>query len=153
MKDFNDEIKHQLDAQVDNLSQPIQDKLAAARKQALLQAKIHNAASVKSTDQSEESQPAANDTHWLKPLLALVACVCLVVPLWLSGVVSMNTTDVKQQMALANPSQPSNLYLVETKMEQHSILLELASLNDDELELVENLDFALWLLQQEQSPS
>jgi hypothetical protein len=153
MKDFNDEIKHQLDAQADNLSQPIQDKLAAARKQALLQAKRHNAASVKSTGQPEKSQPAANDTQWLKPLLALAACVCLVVPLWLSGVVSVNTADVKQQMALANPTQPSNLSPVETEMEQHSVLLELASLNDDELELVENLDFALWLLQQEQSPS
>ena len=40
MKNMNDEIKHRLDQQADNLSQPIQDKLAAARKQALLQAKL-----------------------------------------------------------------------------------------------------------------
>lgn len=143
MKDINEKIKHQLDAQAENLSQPIQDKLAAARKQALLQAKISTATQ------------AANDRQWLKPLLALAACVCLVVPLWLSGVVNFNAKAVKQEIALANPSQPSNLSLgeVETEIEQHSVLLELASLNDDELELVENLDFALWLLQQEQSPS
>lgn len=151
MKDFNDEIKHQLDVQADNLSQPIQDKLAAARKQALLQAKISAAASMKHTEQPETAETAANDRQWLKPVLALAACVCLVVPLWLSGVVSVNTSDVKQQIALANTSQPSNLSI--TDIEQHSVLLELASLNDDELELVENLDFALWLLQQEQSPS
>ena len=152
MKNMNDEIKHQLDKQANNLSQPIQDKLAAARKQALLQAKISAEAGLQGKAGLET---AANDQQWLKPLLALAACVCLVVPLWLSGVVNVDPADVKHEIALANPAQPSNLSpgKVELEMEQHSVLLELASLNDDELELVENLDFALWLLQQEQSPS
>ena len=150
MKNVNDEIKHRLNQQADNLSQPIQDKLAAARKQALLQAKLRTEAGSHGLEKQ-----AGNDHQWVKPLLALAACVCLVVPLWLSGVVDFNAKAVKQEIALANPSQPSNLSLekLESEMEQHSVLLELASLNDDELELVENLDFALWLLQQEQSPS
>lgn len=134
-QDDSKTVKQVLDQHADQLPDHVKSKLAEVRQKALLAAKAAS---------TQETTPAANDSDWVKPVLALAACVCLVVPLYLSGLLD---GDAKQESMPTLANAPLNGQNDELDIQQE--MIELAVLNDDDLEVVENLEFALWLLEQE----
>ncbi len=110
-----------LDESLKNLPDSVQAKLAAARQKALLV-----------SQQPAKEQPSKDqEDHWHKPMWAIAASVCLMLPLWYA----MNTTN-------------SPLPLQSTSLTSVDIMFTLAELDDDEMEVVDNLEFALWLSEQ-----
>lgn len=73
---------------------------------------------------------AANQSsaNWSKTFVALAACISLIVPLWL-GFSSHNTEDMVEIQSL-------------------DLMVSLAEIDEEEWELVDDLEFALWLNEQ-----
>ncbi len=120
--DFKQNINKALDDSLDSLPNSVKAKLAASRQKALL---IHK--------EQMSKQPLLNqeEGHWHKPMWAIAASVCLMLPLWYA----VNTTN-------------SPLPLQSTSLTSVDIMFTLAELDDDEMEVVDNLEFALWLSEQ-----
>lgn len=133
-QDDSKTVKQVLDQHADQLPDHVKSKLAEARRKALLAAETGTA-----------PKEAANDSDWIKPVLALAACVCLVVPLYLSGLLGVDSEQQEAMPTLANADVNGQNDELDIQQE----MIELAVLNDDDLEVVENLEFALWLLEQE----
>lgn len=113
--DLAAQAKQALEGSAQALPEHVQKKLAAARKKALLahQTKQH---------------VAATKMTWSKELMAVAACVCLIVPIWL-GLSTSQTSDLLEPQGL-------------------ELMISFAELNDEEWELVDDLEFALWLSEQ-----
>ncbi len=109
-------INKALDESLDSLPSSVRAKLAASRQKAVLISK---------------QPPKEQDSQWSKPMWAMAASVCLMLPLWYS----LNTTN-------------SPLALQSTSLTSVDIMFTLAQLDEDEMEVVDNLDFALWLSEQ-----
>lgn len=115
-KTLESQIKRTLDSSVDDLPEPIQARLAQARAEAL-----------KAT--ARKGKVIQFRSNWTKELLAVAACVSLIVPIWLSTSSDHSSSD-------GFPSQGLDL------------MVSLAEMDEEEWELVDDLEFALWLNEQ-----
>jgi len=113
--DLATQAKQALNDSTQALPEHVQNKLAAARKKALL------------AHQTKQHVKATGIT-WTKEFVALAACVCLIVPIWL-GVSTLQTKELLEPQGL-------------------ELMISFVELNDDEWELVDDLEFALWLNEQ-----
>ena len=111
------QLKKALDQSTEDLPDFVQQKLAHARKQAL-EAQIAKGSVVRFPGK------------WTRELVAVAACVTLVVPVWFG--LKPSTSD--------SVFQPQGLEL----------MVSFAELDDEEWELVDDLEFALWLSEQNQ---
>lgn len=130
---FEEQMKAQLDSSVESLPDSVKQQLKAARQKALAAAQSTNKGKASVTQLPV--RPA-----WHKPMWAMAASICLMIPLWYG----MQGTSPEMDSPLA--SQTSNLEALE-------LMSALAELDDEEMELVDNLDFALWLIEQQESPA
>ena len=71
---------------------------------------------------------AATRITWTKEFMALAACVSLIVPIWL-GLSTSQTDDLLEPQGV-------------------ELMISFAQLDDEEWELVDDLEFALWLSEQ-----
>ena len=137
----------QLDDSLDAISDEVLDKLAAGRQRALIAARKSNKqGNVVSLVKSLSQKPS----HWSKPAWAMAASVCLMVPIWYG----LNNTQNPDNLALYGTneqSQPMDSPFVaqSTNLTALDIMTGLADLDEDELEILEDLEFALWLNEQE----
>lgn len=115
-KTLESQIKHSLDSSVDDLPEHIQARLAQARAEAL-------------KAKAQKGKVIQFKSNWTKELLAVAACVSLIVPIWLNTSSDHSTSD-------GLPSQGLDL------------MVSLAEMDDEEWELVDDLEFALWLNEQ-----
>ena len=143
------QVKRSLDASLDDLPATVRTKLAAARQQALQAATDKRAASGKVTAihaKANQQQAEATSKRWHKPVWALAASLCVMVPLWYVG---QNMSSPVGQTELA--AQDSPLSAQGTTLSALDIMSTLAELDEEEMELLDNLEFALWLSEQEQA--
>ncbi len=113
--DLSTQAKQALDESVKTLPDHVQSQLAKAREQALLAHK-------------EKGQVLPFNGHWSKELIALAACVSLIVPIWF-GLSSYQSNTVMEPQGL-------------------ELMVSLAEMDEEEWELVDDLEFALWLNEQ-----
>lgn len=139
-------LQKQLDDSIDTLDSSTLNKLKAARMKAL------------AAQQKTESQEHGSIGNIVslsafrelpKPALSLAASLLFAAPL-----LYFNTTRVDQQNPIA-AIDPINSVLETEKTQPNTIDLisSFAELNDDELDMVDELDFALWLVEQETASS
>ena len=113
--DLSTQAKQALDESVKTLPDHVQSQLAKAREQALLAHK-------------EKGLVLPFNGHWSKELIALAACVSLIVPIWF-GLSSYQSNTVMEPQGL-------------------ELMVSLAEMDEEEWELVDDLEFALWLNEQ-----
>jgi len=142
--DFEKNIKQQLDDSVEALPEAVRTKLAAARQTALLAAQA--AATPKGNVVGINNASATKPQQWSKPMWAVAASLCVMVPLWY---VSQNLPVDSSDVGFAAIDSP--LYTQSTTLSALDIMSTLAELDDEEMELLDNLEFALWLSEQEQA--
>lgn len=143
-------VKAQLDDSLDAIGDSTLQKLAAARKKAILAAQ-HSA------QQPSVTSISKAQTSWHKPMWAMAASVCLALPIWYAlndqqaVVAGQEMTSIVDLQAQASP-QGSQLAAIDSPLSAQStnlttldIMTNLASLDEDELEILEDLEFALWL--------
>ena len=144
------QVKAQLDESLDALPLEVLDKLAAARQRAVNVAqkaaqqpsKRHNVIDLARSFGQKSS-------HWSKPAWAMAASVCLMVPIWY-GLNSAQSPDSSALYGTNEQSQPmdSPFATQSTSLTRLDIMTSLADLDEDELEILEDLEFALWLNEQ-----
>ncbi len=158
-EDIEQHLKQQLDASVDALPASVTNKLAAARLKAVQAAKA--ASANRQTSSQPVSQisdhlsekvspifgaPSQKARPWAKPVWAMAASLCVMVPLWYA---SQNVNESADSTVLAALDSP--LSAQSTTLSALDIMSTLAELDDEEMELLDNLEFALWLSKQEQT--
>ncbi len=143
-------VKKQLDDSLDGISDSALEKLAAARQQAVFVAQKNS---------QKRSVVNLNKSQFnYKPMWAMAASVCLAVPIWyavnlqpkaLSGQEVTAVTGVQGDQVASSSAQlksiDSPLSSQSTNLTTLDIMTNLASLDEDELEILEDLEFALWL--------
>jgi len=164
-EDIEQQLKQQLDASVDALPESVTNKLAAARLKAVQAAKAASANRQTSSQSvghvndhlsghlSEKvspifGTPSQKAKSWAKPVWAMAASLCVMVPLWYA---SQNVNEPADSTVLAALDSP--LTAQSTTLSALDIMSTLAELDDEEMELLDNLEFALWLSKQEQTSS
>jgi hypothetical protein len=147
-EDIEQHIKQQLDASVDALPESVTKKLAAARQKALLAAahSSENSASHSNVTGIHKRAQAKQATQWNKPLWAVAASLCVMVPLWYANQDITPSNSAAELVALDSPLSAQS-----TTLSALDIMSTLAELDDEEMELLDNLEFALWLSKQEQA--
>ncbi len=152
-EDIEQHIKQHLDASVDALPESVTKKLAAARQKALLAAAAHSSASSTLNSASHSNvtgihkrTQAKQAPQWNKPLWAVAASLCVMVPLWYANQSVTPSSSVDELVALDSPLSAQS-----TTLSALDIMSTLAELDDEEMELLDNLEFALWLSKQEQT--
>ncbi|MEH6346106.1 MAG: DUF3619 family protein [Bermanella sp.] len=146
------QVKAQLDESLDAISDEVLNKLAAARQRAvtLLAQKGAKIASQQPTKPDNVISLAKlfvqKPAQWSKPAWAMAASVCLMVPIWYG----LNNTQSPGDLALYGTneqSQPMDSPFIaqSTSLTALDIMTGLADLDEDELEILEDLEFALWL--------
>ncbi len=120
---FEDQMKRQLDESIESLPDSVTRALQASREKAL---------------QAASTQPKLQS--WQKPIWAMAATICLVVPLWYG-------------LPGTEPEPNSPLLTKSTNLDALELMSTMAELNEEDMELVENLDFALWLIEQQALPA
>lgn len=143
---IEDAVNKQLNKSIDNLDSKTLEKLKKARVKAL-----------------EKQQPIlSQETRAIEkwdslnvfrikpgPALSLAASVLLAIPL-----VYFSTDDINQKAPLASIISLNSTFDTEkTPSNTIDLITSFAELNDDELDIVDELDFALWLVEQEYSNS
>jgi len=114
--ELNQKIQKALNNSTQDLPEHITDGLLQARKKAL---------AAQTTKQASPSSYRA----WNKELMAIAACISLIVPVWF----------------LSAPESKSPI-----EVQSMDLMVSFAELDDDEWELVDDLEFALWLSEQNQ---
>lgn len=115
-EELSHKIKQALEDSTQDLPDHISDGLLQARKKAL-------AAHV------DQQASSSADRSWHKELMAIAACISLIVPVWFfSG---------------TSPKSP-------VEVQNMDLMVSFAELDDEEWELVDDLEFALWLSEQNQ---
>ena len=128
-------VSKQLDNSLDDIDQQTLDKLKAARLSALEAA----------GQASDGNNLVFLDSlrRWPKTSLSLAARLLLAAPLWYFSASPLqsdgNVLPDTVHLAVSEDSQLNTLDLITT----------FAELEDDELDMVEDLDFALWLVEQD----
>jgi hypothetical protein len=151
-EDIEQHIKQHLDASVDALPESVTKKLAAARQKALLAAahssenSSANSALNSNVTGIHKRAQAKQATQWNKPLWAVAASLCVMVPLWYANQGITPSNSVAELVALDSPLSAQS-----TTLSALDIMSTLAELDDEEMELLDNLEFALWLSKQEQT--
>lgn len=136
-------LQNQLDQSIDTLDDATLEKLKAARMKALSAAQAKTQVESPNTSSKVISLNAFRQIS--KPALGLAASILLVAPLMYFNVNSdRQTTQVAVidsiNNALAAEQTPGNTI---------DLITSFAELNDDEFDMVDELDFALWLVEQE----
>ena len=144
-------VKEQLDESLNAIDDPALQRLAAAREQAVL------AAQKRAQRPSLVSMASAQVASWHKPMWAMAATVCLAVPTWYAMKDSQLTLTGQEVTSLSGAPkqaapQASQLAAIDSPLSEQStnlttldIMTNLASLDEEELEILEDLEFALWL--------
>jgi len=149
-EEIESQVKHSLDASVEGLPASVREKLAAARHKALQAAAANKAPTRNVTGiHSKASQQQAK--QWSKPVWAMAASLCVMVPLWYASQNLTGPTDQLELVALDISTTGSPLSAQSTTLSALDIMSTLAELDDEEMELLDNLEFALWLSEQEQA--
>ncbi len=149
-EDIESQVKQSLDASVDTLPESVRTKLAAARHKAL-QAAAANRTTAGNVTGIHKKALQARSKQWHKPVWAMAASLCVMVPLWYASQDSSNPTDVHGLVGLDISTTDSPLAAQSTTLSALDIMSTLAELDDEEMELLDNLEFALWLSEQEQA--
>ncbi len=141
-ENIEEHIKQQLDESLTSLPDSVQQKLALARQKALLAAKqaSHNTVSTGANVHSIGSKTR----QWHKPVWAMAASLCVLVPLWYA---SDKTQPVNETLVSVETSSP----FVEQRsnLSGLDIMWTMAELDEEEMELLDNLEFAMWLSEQQ----
>ncbi len=158
-EDVEQQLKQQLNASVDALPESVTNKLAAARLKAVQAAKAAGAnrqtssqpvGEVNSLSSTKVSSifgaSSQKNKPWAKPVWAMAASLCVMVPLWYA---SQNVNESSDSTVLAALDSP--LTSQSTTLSALDIMSTLAELDEDEMELLDNLEFAIWLSEQEQA--
>jgi len=141
------QVKAQLDESLDALPVEVLDKLAAARQRAVIAANKGSQLPNKQNNVVSLAKSfTQNSSHWSKSAWAMAASVCLMVPIWYG----LNSTQSPDDLAIYgtnDQSQPmdSPFATQSTSLTRLDIMTSLADLDEDELEILEDLEFALWL--------
>lgn len=143
--DLETMVSQQLDSSLDDIDPATLDKLKAARLKALLAAQAAN---------PQNSHPENNHLdnvvwlsrmrHWPKTSLSLAASLLLAAPLWY-----FSTNNLPQPAGSVLSDTVPLAYSEESQLNTLDLISTYAELDDDELDMVDNLDFALWLVEQE----
>jgi len=141
-----DVFRKQLNESIDTLDNKTLEKLKSARVKAL-------AAQQQAAPQEHGSIGkivSLNAFRKLpKPALSLAASLLLAAPL-----LYFNTTEIDQQNPIASIDALNSTFETEkTQSNTIDLISSFAELNDDELDMVDELDFALWLVEQENANS
>ncbi len=150
-EEIESQVKQSLDASVEGLPKSVRDKLAAARHKALQAAAANKAPSGKVTAIGNAKASPKQAKQWSKPVWAMAASLCVMVPLWYASQNLTGPTDQVELVALDVSTIGSPLSAQSTTLSALDIMSTLAELNDEEMELLDNLEFALWLSEQEQA--
>ncbi len=142
----NELAKAQLEDSLGAISDSTLQKLAAARQKAILTAQDK-------AQKSSVTRITKAQASWHKPMWAMAASVCLAVPIWYAlndQQMAFTGQDVTSLSELQE--QASQLAVIDSPLSAQStnlttldIMTNLASLDEDELEILEDLEFALWL--------
>ncbi len=141
-EEIESQVKQSLDASVDALPESVRAKLAAARHKAVQAAAANGAPSSNVT----AIHSKATTNQWSKPIWAIAASLCVMVPLWYASQNLTSHTDQVELVALDSPLSAQS-----TTLSALDIMSTLAELDEEEMELLDNLEFALWLSEQEQA--
>jgi len=142
--------KKQLDDSLEGISDTALERLAAARQQAVLVAQ--------KSSQKRSVVPLNKLQFNHKPMWAMAASVCLAVPIWYAVNLqpkALSGQEVTSAIGLQGDPSTSRIAQIEpidsplssqsTNLTQLDIMTNLASLDEEELEILEDLEFALWL--------
>ncbi len=124
--DLEHQIKQQLNDSIEALPESVLQKLALARKQALLAA---------SGESVNKLKPHKSHTFSRQAIWAVAASICIMLPLWF--VMSPVTED--SGIASSAAKNFDTLDMMST----------LAKLDEDEIEILQELEFVLWLNKQD----
>jgi|GEM_PF-2510524 len=149
-EEIESHVKHSLDASVQGLPESVRDKLAAARHKAL-QAAVANKAPAGNVTGIHSKASQKQTSQWSKPVWAMAASLCVMVPLWYASQNLTGPTGQVELAALDISTTGSPLSAQSTTLSALDIMSTLAELDDEEMELLDNLEFALWLSEQEQA--
>ncbi|NRA24158.1 MAG: DUF3619 family protein [Oleispira sp.] len=127
---FEHSLQQQLDRSVDDLDDSTLSKLKAARRKALTAAPMPQHAIPREEGVIGNVISLNAFRQWPKPALGVAASLLLAAPLWYFNVNSPFDSEILQ---------PNTIDLISS----------FAELDDDELDMVNELDFALWLVEQD----
>lgn len=134
-------VAQQLDNSLDDIDQPTADKLKAARMKAL------QAAQQPQTESGETRNNLVQLNswrHWPRTSLSLAASLLLAAPLWY-----FSSSSLQQPAGTVLPDTVQLAVSEEPQLNTLDLVATFAELEDDELDMVEDLDFALWLVEQD----
>ena len=146
--DLEKKVSQQLDNSLDNIDPATLDKLKAARLKALQAARTAGP----QNNRPENNHPdnvvlLSRIRHWPKTSLSLAASLLLAAPLWY-----FSANDLPQPAGSVLPDTVPLAYSEESQLNTLDLIATYAELDDDELDMVDDLDFALWLVEQEAAP-
>ncbi|MGK0250004.1 MAG: hypothetical protein ACI910_002768 [Oleispira sp.] len=147
---FEHALQQQLDQSIDTLDDATLNKLKAARLKALAAAAVPD-----NLAQTKEGQTGTvvslNAFRQLpKPALAIAASLLLAVPLWYFTAASIDQPSLFDSVYVASTDVLNNeLGAENSQLNALDLITSFAELDDDELDMVNDLDFALWLVEQE----
>jgi hypothetical protein len=138
--DIENIVSQQLDNSLDDIDEATADKLKAARLKALQAAG--------SKDKRHDNIVLLSSVReWPRTSLSLAASLLLAAPLWYFSV-----SNLPQPAENALPDTIPLAYSEESQLNALDLITTYAELDDDELDMVDDLDFALWLVDQEGAP-
>lgn len=141
--DLEKKVSQQLDNSLDDIDPATLDKLKAARLKALQAAQTAGP----QNSRLDNVVLLSRIRHWPKTSLSLAASLLLAAPLWY-----FSANDLPQPAGSVLPDTVPLAYSEESQLNTLDLIATYAELDDDELDMVDDLDFALWLVEQEAAP-
>jgi hypothetical protein len=147
---FENALQQQLDKSIDTLDDATLNKLKAARIKALAAASVPESSAQQKEGQVENIVSLNAFRQLPKPALGIAASLLLAAPLWYFTAASIDQSSLGDTAFIASTDSLNNVLGAEnSQLSTIDLITSFAELDDDELDMVNDLDFALWLVEQE----